>query len=152
MKKTQPSGAFNSVVFEISAICRDPTTQWMLLTCLMVWCGTFLFLNFSLKDLPLIGLLLITIAICFISHAALSGTDALTLLAGGTLGKGTNFILKSGKRKAESGNILGIRNFLIGLIAFPGVCVHSGIWRWHIIFIQGRAGRGFGIIRTSMEC
>jgi len=126
-EKTQPSGAFNSVVFEISAICRDPTTQWMLLTCLMVWCGTFLFLNFSLKDLPLIGLLLITIAICFISHAALSGTDALTLLAGGTLGKGTNFILKSGKRKAESGNILGIRNFLIGLIAFLAFAS-----QWHL--------------------
>jgi hypothetical protein len=43
------------------------SVQWMPLVCLAVWFGTFIFLTFSLNDLPLIGLLLIAIVAYFIS-------------------------------------------------------------------------------------
>ncbi len=91
----------------------------MLLACLAVWFGTFIFLTFSRKDLPLIGLLLIAIAAFFISFAASQTTvDTIILLAGVTLGKGARVLLrlkakgqrlnediKTGKRKAESENL-----------------------------------------------
>jgi hypothetical protein len=72
--------------------------EWMLLVCLAIWCGTFIFLSFCQKDIPLIGLLLIAIAVYFIGYDASSrATDALILLAGVTMGKGTAFLLNSGK-------------------------------------------------------
>jgi len=121
-EKLNLQALFNSVVFEISAICRDPTTQWMLLTCLMVWCGTFPVSEFSLKDLPLIGLLLITIAICFISHAALSGTDALSFWRAGHWERNQLYFEK---RKAESGKRkhTGNSEFSNRVDRFSGVCV-----------------------------
>jgi hypothetical protein len=30
------------------------SVQWMLLACIAVWCGSFIFLTFRLNDLPLI--------------------------------------------------------------------------------------------------
>jgi prepilin-type N-terminal cleavage/methylation domain-containing protein len=93
--------------------------QWMLLACLSLWCGTFLFLTFSRKDWPLVCLLLVAIAAYYIvAHA---GKDALVLLAGVTLGKGTQFLLKIEKQKVES------RKFLIGLI----VLLTFSAW-WHL--------------------
>jgi hypothetical protein len=87
---------------------------WMLLVCVAIWCGTFFFLTFSLKDVPLIGLLLIVVAMYFISYAASQPVrDALVLLAGVTLGKGAKVLLKTddkrrrpeiGHRVADGGN------------------------------------------------
>src|SRR6267154_1995264 len=45
------------------------SAQWMLPACMAVWCASFVFLTFSLNDLPLIGLLFIAIAAFFISYA-----------------------------------------------------------------------------------
>jgi O-antigen ligase len=118
-------------------------TQWMLLACMAVWCGSFIFLTFSPKDLPLIGLLLIAIAAFFIGYAAQS-VDAVILLAGVTLGRGTRFFLKSGKRnppspgfgaaRAESGNDSAhvtrhssLVTFLVGLV----VLLAFASW-WHL--------------------
>jgi hypothetical protein len=111
------------------------SVQWMLLACIAVWCGTFIFLTFSLKDLPLIGLLIIATTAYFINYAVgLWLTDAVILLAGVTLGKETRFFLKSGKRKAESGNVSELRTpnselriFLAGLV----VLLAFSSW-WHL--------------------
>jgi len=55
--------------------------QWMLAVCIAAWCGSFLFLTFSLKDLLLVGLLFSAIAAFFISLTAnLPAADAITLL------------------------------------------------------------------------
>jgi hypothetical protein len=75
--------------------------KWMLLVCLAVWSGTFLLLDFSLNDLPLLGLLLIAISAYFISYgASWQATDAIILLAGVTLGKGARVLLRL-KAKGE---------------------------------------------------
>src|SRR5665213_1188276 len=123
--------------------------QWMLLACLSSWSGMLIFLTFSRNDLPLVGLLLIAIAAYFISHAESSrAPDALVLLAGVTLGKGAQFLLQSGKQKAESRNEsevgsqmsevgntipeivtrhLPLAAFLVGLV----VLLAFGSW-WHL--------------------
>jgi O-antigen ligase len=111
--------------------------QWMLLACLAVWCGIFLFLTFCLNDLALIGFLLIAVAAIFINYATrLQATDAITLLAGVTLGKGVRFALV-GDSRWQNGvkiNILeirnsefGVRNFLIGLV----LLLSFSSW-WHL--------------------
>jgi hypothetical protein len=62
--------------------------QWMLLVCLTIWCGFFVFLTFSVNDLPLIGMLLIAIAVFVIGYTASSQSiDLLIVLAGVTFGK-----------------------------------------------------------------
>jgi hypothetical protein len=110
--------------------------QGMLLACLALWCGTFLLLTFGLNDLPLIGLLLIVIAAYFIAQAARPATDALTLLAGVTLGRGASFALKeNGKWKMEDGRKkLEARSqksevsiFLVGIVAL----LAFSSW-WHL--------------------
>ena len=82
------------------------SVDWMLLVCLAVWCGTFIFLTFSREDWPLIGLLLISIIAYFIGEAAASrAADALILLAGVTLGSGARFLLRQkaeGRRQKQS--------------------------------------------------
>jgi hypothetical protein len=63
------------------------SADWMLLGCLTIWCGTFIFLTFSRKDWSLITLLLIAIFVYFIGHAeSWRAADAANLLAGVTLG------------------------------------------------------------------
>ena len=81
------------------------SVEWMLLVCLAVWCGSFIFLKFSLKDLPLIGLLLIAISVYFIGYTPPArAADAIILLAGVTMGRGTQFLLKAdGRSKMEDG-------------------------------------------------
>ena len=123
------------------------SVQWMLVVCLTVWCGTFLFLKFSRRDLPLIGLLLIAIAALFV--AVSPAPDALTLLFVVTLGRGTQFLLKSGMVNAErdnqkseaSGQWSAVKIFLFGvamLLAFSS-------W-WHLdvahIFYPGTRWTG----------
>ena len=113
-------------VFEATLL----SLQWMLLVCITVWCACFLFLTFSLNDLPLIGLLLIVIAVYFIGYTASSrAVDAILLLFCVTLGKGARFFLK-----AESGNFCeivnrksAIVNFLVGLV----VLLVFSSW-WHV--------------------
>lgn len=108
-------------------------TQWMLLVCLAVWCGTFLFLTFSLKDLPLIGLLLIAMAAYLIGYAsAPPATDAIILLAGVTLGKGACVITERGMWSAECVSEFRTPNsefriLLVGLI----LLLAFGSW-WHL--------------------
>ena len=99
------------VMFRQSRLFREYAVaflsiQWLLLACFTLWCGTFLFLAFRWKDLPLIGLLIIAIAAYFLGTAEWLGRDVLVLLFGLTLGKGTQFLLKSGKRIVETGNQL----------------------------------------------
>ena len=111
-------------------------TQWMLSVCLAVWCGTFLFLAFSLKDLPLIGLLLLAIVACFIGYETKPLTDAITLLAGVTVGKGAALLLNTDCRvrsvKQEGSFEIRnpkseIRNFLWGLVLLLAL----SSW-WHL--------------------
>jgi hypothetical protein len=115
------------------------SVQWMLLVCIVAWCGTFLFLTFNRKDLLLIGLLLIAIAMYFIGEAASSrAVDALILLAGVTLGRGTRFFvgdevtsLISKPEKLETRNQSEtpyvVSYFLVGLV----VLLAFSSW-WHL--------------------
>lgn len=81
----------------------------LLLFCLAVGCGSFIFLTFSQKDLPLIGLLLIAVAAFFISQAAnRPATDAIILLAGMTLGKGASVLLGRSSRRESAPTESGI--------------------------------------------
>lgn len=113
-------------------------TQWMLLVCVAIWCGTFLWLTFSLRDLCLIGLLLIAIVAYFIGYATRPGTDAITLLFGATLGKGAMVLLNADcglrivkcKSTSEAGFEIRnpkseIRSFLVGLV---GLLAFSSWW------------------------
>lgn len=118
--------------------------EWMLLVILAIWCGCFIFLTFSPNDLPLIGLLLITITMYFIGEAASwKISDAIIFFAGMTLGRGTQFLLKSDGRwkmenrenNSESGNTITdivnrkspIENFSVGLV----VLLAFSSW-WHL--------------------
>ena len=95
-------------------------TQSLLLVCLTVWCGTFLFLAFSPKDVCLIGLLLIAAGAYFIGNEW-QGTDVATLFFGITLSRGTGFALKARSQESE------VRSFfvcLILLLAFASL--------WHL--------------------
>ena len=111
--------------------------QWMLLVFIAVWCGSFLFLTFNRKDLPLIGLLLIAIAMYFIREVASSrAVGALILLAGVTLGRGARFTLNEEVRKknAEVENVStlvtrhpSLATFLVGFVGL----VAFASW-WHL--------------------
>jgi hypothetical protein len=91
------SGIFRE--FEVAFL----SLQWMLLVCMAVWCGSFIFLTFSLNDLPLIGLLLIAIIMYFIGEAASwKIADAVILLAGVTLGKGVCVLLSRSSRRESA--------------------------------------------------
>jgi len=117
------------------------SVEWMLLACITIWCGSFIFLTFRLNDLPLIGLLLIAVATYFIGYAESSrAADAIILLAGVTLGRGAQFLLQSGNnsefriQNSEFGDISELRPpssvlriFLIGLI----LLLAFSSW-WHL--------------------
>lgn len=76
--------------------------QWTLVVCLVIWCSTITILTFKLNDLLIIGLLLFAIFAYFTSYTRRNNLDAVTLLFGVMLGKGTGLLLESGERKAES--------------------------------------------------
>jgi len=113
--------------------------QWLLLLCIAVWCGTFLFLTFSPRDWPLLGLLLSAIVAFFIGAAASSrAVDALILLAGVTLGCAARFFvgdevtsLTSKPGSQKSGNQLEtphvVSCFLFGLV----LLLAFSSW-WHL--------------------
>lgn len=93
----------NGIFSEFEAAFQS--LQWMLLVCIAVWCGTFIFLTFSLKDLPLIGLLLIAIAAYFPGNAASSrAVDAIILLAGVTMGRAARFALRQNAQGTGHGH------------------------------------------------
>jgi hypothetical protein len=110
--------------------------QWMLLLCLVIWCGAFHFVTFSSNDLPLVGLLLIAIAAYFIGYAESSrAADAVILLAGVTMGRGTRFLLKNGNSlevrdisKLQTPNF-EFRIFLVGLV---GLLAFSAWWHLEV--------------------
>ena len=95
-------------------------TQSLLLVCLTVWCGTFLFLAFSPKDVCLIGLLLIAAGAYFIGNEW-QGTDVATLFFGITLSRGTGFALKARSQESE------VRSFFVCLI----LLLAFASW-WHL--------------------
>ena len=106
--------------------------QWVLLVCLAVWCGIFIFLTFNRKDWPLIGLLVIAIGAYFINSADHPATDAVILLAGVTLGRGAGFFvgdevtsLTSKNDKIETPYVVSY--FLLGLVGL----LAFGAW-WHL--------------------
>jgi len=120
------------------------SVQWMLLVCLAVWCGSFIFLTFDLNDLPLIGLLLISIAAYFIGYGTSSqAADTVILLAGVTLGKGARFFLYGSSRRQsaltekpeiqnqesriDQSGLTSAATFLIGLV----VLLAFASW-WHL--------------------
>ena len=95
-----------------------------MLVCLAVWCGVFLFLTPRVADLPLIGLLLVAIAVYFASYEPSWVTsDAIMLLFGMTLGKLTLALLTVGKQRLERGKVM------IGLLALLAV---SSWWQFDI--------------------
>lgn len=75
--------------------------QGTLLTCLLVWCGTVLFLTFRLEDLSLVALVVIAVVDYFVVSSA---TEAVTLVAGITLGKGAVVLLGLQKGKVTHQN------------------------------------------------
>jgi hypothetical protein len=109
--------------------------QWGLLTCFAIWLGMLIFAKFSLKDPPLIFLLLFALRGLFVSRAAGLGLPThgvLILVFGATLGKSVFFFLrdddKRGRLKSEVPRA-AVGKFLLGLIlvlAFAALW-HSGV-------------------------
>ncbi len=105
--------------------------QRMLLMCFAVWCGTLLFLRLRLHDLPLIGLLLASIAAYFVGYTNSWWVwDAVTILFSVSLGKGARVLLNTDcgsrnvKRRIGSKTRnpkLETRNFLLGLVMLLAV-------------------------------
>jgi len=119
--------------------------QWILLVCVAVWCGTFIFLTFNLKDFLLIGLLVIALIRYFIGYAAfVKDVDAITFLFSMTLGKGTRVMLKldgewqtpNSETALEIQNSeFRIQNFLVGLVVLLAFFImvpfgHEGRISW----------------------
>jgi len=113
------------------------SVECLLLSCLAVWCGTFIFLTFRRGDLPLIALLLIAITGYFArSAASWQMDDAVILLAGVTVGRGICFLLEAGGRRKQVGGQRNLEtvnrnpailNFLAGLI----MLLAFSSW-WHL--------------------
>ncbi len=110
--------------------------QWMLLACLSIWCGTFIFLTFRWEDWPLLVLLLIALTAYFIGYTVSRPVlDAIILVFGVTLGKGAHFALEVDCRQlAGHENVpeivnrkSAIVNFLVGLVAL----LAFASW-WHL--------------------
>lgn len=121
------------------------SVEWMLLLCLAVWCGTFLFLAFHPEDLPLISLLLVAIIMYFMCPApSLQVVDASVLLAGITLGKGTHFALVENggldirdreKSVAFANRESAVANSVVGIVGLLALSA----W-WHLRSISNYHG------------
>jgi len=100
------------------------SVQWMLLSCIVVWCGFFIVLDFSLKDLLLVGLLLIAITnYCVDVPVSSMAVDVTTLLMGITLGRGAKSLLipqgrcrmwRSSQKSASKSSLCSIRSGAVG--------------------------------------
>jgi O-antigen ligase len=89
------SGFMGSVLSEITAVLRDPETQWMVILCLGIYFAAFLFLRIRAvsgfwratnPSLWLVCLLLISAILYTFNYSHF--VDALMLLAGAVLGQG----------------------------------------------------------------
>jgi O-Antigen ligase len=89
--------------------------QWPLLSCLLVWCGIFIFLTRRAQDWLLIGFLLFATALCL--FAKNPGPDVLLLVFTTTLGRAIKFFQTNGNE----------RNCLLGLIGLLALSA----W-WHL--------------------
>jgi len=133
---------FGYVLHSQSEIFREfeaalQSVEWMLLACITIWCGGFIFLTFSRNDLPLIGLLLIAIAAYFIGYvASWRVADAIILLAGVTLGRGARFFLSGSSRRESAltetpeinqSGLTSAATFLIGVV----LLLAFASW-WHL--------------------
>jgi hypothetical protein len=79
----------NGIFHDFETLLLQLQIQWMLFTCVAVWCLCLIFLTFRLNDLPLIGFLLIAISMYAACYASAWPTaDAMTLMVGITLGLG----------------------------------------------------------------
>ena len=65
--------------------------QWVALILFSIWCFLFIYLSFYLADLLLLALLGFAVYYFFIKYVSWRSTDALTFIAGMTLGKGITF-------------------------------------------------------------
>jgi O-antigen ligase len=122
------SGVFHEVEAGLLSV------EWMLLFCLAIWCGSFIFLTFSANDLPLIGLLIIGIAAYFFGEeGSWKISVAVILLGGVTLGRGTRVFLGQSLTRSSTtlfhpmGEGRAEGNFLIGLV----VLLAFSSW-WHL--------------------
>lgn len=83
---------YNAIFRESEALLLDSQIQWMLFTTIAIWCASFIGLKFTLDNMWLVGLLLISIFMYFTNYlSAFQPTQAIILLAGVTLGKGSAF-------------------------------------------------------------
>jgi len=99
------------------------------MVCIIVWCGTFIFLTFGLNDLLLVSLLIIAISVYFTGYsAALQQMNAIIFFAGVLLGRGAS-VLFSGKLEREERNVENqksvIQIFLNGLVM---LLAFSALW------------------------
>jgi hypothetical protein len=108
--------------------------QCMLLFCLAIWCGSFIYLTFSMNDLPLVCLLSIAITTYYLRYAASSRTvDPIILLAGVTCGKGARLFLRQSFTRPSTihthpmGEGRGEANVLVGLV----LLLAFSSW-WHL--------------------
>ena len=106
-------GYIGSFLREITAVLQDSETHWMVFLCLGIYFAVFIFLRARLESgltqnrerSISTGWLVCLLFISAVSYSIhyLPSTIAMTLLAGAMIGQG-GALLKSGKRKAESGN------------------------------------------------
>jgi O-antigen ligase len=68
--------------------------QWVLLALIMVWLGVLIILDFSIDDLPLVGLAAITVAFLLRSGAVRINLDAFVLIFGMTIGRTMRFLFR----------------------------------------------------------
>jgi hypothetical protein len=102
-------------------------TQWMFCSYLAIWCACFVALTFGLKDILLVGLLLIAAVLYVINYGfAFRSTNAVIFLGSITLGSGVRVIFKQQKAEDENQNSK-TRTFLIGLV----VLLAFSSW-WHL--------------------
>jgi hypothetical protein len=64
------------------------------MSCLVVWCGALLLLSFRGRDWPLVCLLVIAIAVVFISPEGQPTMDTLALFFGVMFGKAVSVFLR----------------------------------------------------------
>jgi prepilin-type N-terminal cleavage/methylation domain-containing protein/prepilin-type processing-associated H-X9-DG protein len=110
--------------------------QWTLPTCLTIWCGTFLLLTFSLKDVCSVSLLTMVVIAYFVGYTGHPAVDALMLMFGAAVGKVVCFVLDEDgrwksedgwreRRKVEGGNGFELRAVLLGMV---GLLAFASWW------------------------
>jgi len=117
---------FEFSLYQQSRIFREYTTailslKWMLLVCLLLWSGAFLFLTCRWNDLLLLIFLLVIITEFFVNYSSRTAADILTFLFGVTLGKGASLLLRNGNLSEPRSHRSVIGPFLIGLMTLLGL-------------------------------